>query len=273
MLKVLNYEHSCNNHIINSRILEICILLMALVLLIPSSSAADVTSSSKIVAPGQSFDLNVTINPLGTPIAGAQLDLSFNRSILRINSVTEGPLFKQKGDSTFFNGGIINNSAGNVVNIFDAIIGRSNVTTPGTFIIINMTAIGSSGTLWINLSNVKISNTTGHPVLLNVINGTVRINNPPMLAAIGNKIIDEGLTLNFILSAVDSDGGNLTFSASNLPSGASFKAATRTFQWRPGNTQSGSYPNVHFEVSDGLYTVYENITITVNNVKRPRYRH
>jgi len=157
-------------------------LLLVLVMLIPSSSAAEVTASNKIVAPGQSFDLNVSIKPLGTPIAGAQLDLSFDRSLLRINSITEGPLFKQKGSSTFFNGGIINNYAGTVVNIFDIIIGRSNVTSPGTFIIINMTVIGSSGTMGINLSNMKISDPNGSPVALNVTNGTVLIKGLPVLA-------------------------------------------------------------------------------------------
>lgn len=150
-------------------------LLLVLVLLIPISSAANINTSNKIVAPGQSFDLNVSINPLGTSIAGAQLDISFNRSILRINSVTEGNLFKQNGANTFFNSGDINNSAGTVVNIFDAIIGKSNVSTPGTFIIINITALGSSGISGINLSNVKISDPNGSSVALNVTNASVRI--------------------------------------------------------------------------------------------------
>ncbi len=150
-------------------------LLLVLVLLIPISSAANINTSNKIVAPGQSFDLNVSINPLGTSIAGAQLDISFNRSILRINSVTEGNLFKQNGANTFFNSGDINNSAGTVVNIFDAIIGKSNVSTPGTFIIINITALGSSGISGINLSNVKISDPNGSSVALNVTNASVLV--------------------------------------------------------------------------------------------------
>lgn len=268
MLKVLNDKHISNNDIIFKRILKIYMSLLVLVLLIPSSSAANINTSNKIVASGQSFDLNVSIDPLGTSIAGAQLDFAFNRSILRINSVTEGNFFKQSGASTFFNSGIINNSAGTAVNIFDAIIGKSNVTTQGTFIIINMTAIGSSGSSCLNFSNVKISNTTGYAVPIIVTNGTVRINSSPVLAAIGNKIIAEGQTLNFILSASNPNGGNLIFSASNLPSGASFNAASRTFLWTPGYTQSGSYPNVHFEVYDGFYSDYENITITVNDVNR-----
>jgi hypothetical protein len=58
----------------------------------------------------------------------------------------------------------------------------------------------------------------------------------------------------------------LTYSASNLPQGASFTPATRTFSWTPTNDQAGVYPNVRFQVSDGSLTDSENITITVNNV-------
>lgn len=268
MLKVLKKKYIRRNYINNERIYLILKSLLVFSLMIPGSLAADIAPSSKIVTPGQSFFLNVSIDPRGTPIAGAQLDLSFNRTLLKINSVIEGNLFTQKGDNTYFNGGTINNSLGTVVNIFDAILGKSNITAQGTFIIINMTATGSSGISWINLSNVKISDTNGFPVSLNVTNASVRINNPPVLAAIGNKIIDEGQTLNFVLSAADPDGGILTFSSSNLPSGASFNPVTRSFQWAPDFTRSGTYQNVHFEVTDGFYVVYENITITVKNVNR-----
>jgi hypothetical protein len=253
---------------IRTYIFKTGMLLLALVLLMPGSFAADIASSSKIVAPGQSFDLNVSIDPVGMPIAGAEIDFAFNRSIIKINSVTEGNLFNRNGASTFFNRGNINNSIGSVTNIFDAIIGKSNVSTMGTFIIINITATGSSGTSRIDLSNVKVSDTNGSPVALNLTNGSVRINNPPVLAAIGNKMVDEGQTLNFTLSATDPDVDVLTFTASNLPAGASFDPVTRFFNWTPDYDRSGTYPNVHFEVSDGFYTVYENITVTVNNVNR-----
>jgi len=63
----------------------------------------------------------------------------------------------------------------------------------------------------------------------------------------------------------DPDGGTLTYSASGLPSGASFNASTRTFSWTPSSTQSGSY-NVTFTVSDGSLSASTTITITVNQV-------
>jgi len=42
-----------------------------------------ISPSNKIVIQGQSFDLNVSIAPLGNAISGAQLDIAFNQSLLR----------------------------------------------------------------------------------------------------------------------------------------------------------------------------------------------
>jgi hypothetical protein len=69
--------------------------------------------------------------------------------------------------------------------------------------------------------------------------------------------------LTFTISAIDPDGDTLTYSASNLPAGASFNPSPHTFSWTPTYSQAGSYPNVHFQVSDGSLTASEDITITV----------
>jgi hypothetical protein len=73
-----------------------------------------------------------------------------------------------------------------------------------------------------------------------------------------------GEHLTFTVSATDPDNDSLIYSASNLPPGATFDPQTRTFSWTPGYDQAGVYPNVHFEVSDGELTDFEEITITVN---------
>jgi hypothetical protein len=93
---------------------------------------------------------------------------------------------------------------------------------------------------------------------------TVEVNQAPVLNSIGSKTGTEGQQLSFQVSATDSDGDPLTFSASNLPLGASFSPATRTFSWTPGFTQAGVYPGVHFEVTDGPASDAEDIQITVS---------
>lgn len=92
-------------------------------------------------------------------------------------------------------------------------------------------------------------------------------NNAPILSSIGSKSILENATISFTLSAVDPDGDPLTYSATNLPSGAGFNSSTRTFSWTPGYTQAGSY-NVTFSVSDGSLSDSELVAMTVGNVNR-----
>jgi hypothetical protein len=70
-----------------------------------------------------------------------------------------------------------------------------------------------------------------------------------VLGTIGAKSVDEGDLLSFTISASDPDGDILTYSASNLPSGANFNSGTRTFSWTPAIGDAGNY-NVQFTVTD-----------------------
>ena len=92
------------------------------------------------------------------------------------------------------------------------------------------------------------------------------VNDPPVINPIGNKTINEGQSLTFTISATDPDGDTLTYSASNLPNGASFNPTTGQFSWKPTYNQAGIYKNIRFEVSDGTNNVSQTITINVINV-------
>jgi hypothetical protein len=93
-------------------------------------------------------------------------------------------------------------------------------------------------------------------------------NNPSMLDPIGNKTGSEGQLLEFTISATDPDAGNvLTFSASNLPDGATFDPETATFSWTPNYDQAGNYENIEFSVMDNgdpIEIDTELITITID---------
>jgi hypothetical protein len=54
----------------------------------------------------------------------------------------------------------------------------------------------------------------------------------------------------------------VTFSGSNLPAGV-LVDQTGIVRWVPDSAQSGSYPAVHFEATDGTQTVSEDVSITV----------
>ncbi len=143
-------------------------------LLVTTADAAVVTvNAPSNVRPGQSFDVNITINPEGADIAGAQTNIRLDPPIFKVNRVVEGStLFQNNGQlSTFFNNGTINSSQSTIKNIYSAIIGPHNVSATGTFIVVNMTTeVGSSR---ITLTNVKVSDPNGNYVPVSVANKTV----------------------------------------------------------------------------------------------------
>lgn len=76
----------------------------------------------------------------------------------------------------------------------------------------------------------------------------------PVMERVGDQYITAGQTLTFSVNATDPDNNPLTYTASNLPSGAAFDPLTRTFTWTPALSQVGTYPDVLFNVTDGTYT-------------------
>jgi hypothetical protein len=114
--------------------------------------------------------------------------------------------------------------------------------------------------------NINITVSDGIAIDYEDITVTVNeVNQPPVLNPIGPKTVSVGNLLQFTVTASDSDipAQTLTYSASNLPPGATFNSTTHLFSWTPTSGQAGVYPSVHFEVSDGHLTDSEDITITV----------
>jgi chitodextrinase len=88
------------------------------------------------------------------------------------------------------------------------------------------------------------------------------INHAPVLDEIENKNINEGELLQFTINATDLEGDSLTYSATNLPTNASFNPATREFSWIPSYDQAGTY-NVQFKVTDGDLFDSKDVTMIV----------
>ncbi|PIQ83172.1 MAG: hypothetical protein COV75_08910, partial [Candidatus Omnitrophica bacterium CG11_big_fil_rev_8_21_14_0_20_63_9] len=89
----------------------------------------------------------------------------------------------------------------------------------------------------------------------------------PVLAAIGPKTVVEGNELVITLSAMDLDGDALTFSAQNLPAGATLTGDT--FRWTPDFAQGGANYPVTFRVSDSVLTDEEIVIIAVQQAPAP----
>jgi hypothetical protein len=93
-------------------------------------------------------------------------------------------------------------------------------------------------------------------------------NHAPVIEPVGDQSVTETKTLTFVVRATDADGDALTYSAPNLPAGASFDPGTRTFTWTPASGQKGTY-SVGFSVNDGKVTVSRTVKITVTEPAPP----
>ena len=263
------------HHFISTAVISIT---LAFILSLPSSPISATAASAVIsvsgpeqpVNPGARFTVNIIVQP-NNAIVGTQFNLSFNPSQVSVISVTEGNLFKQGGAHSYFSPGVIDNNAGTITGASGTITDPGQtVSASGTFAVITMTAASTSGTCPLTLSKVIAGDLNAQPLPINTVNGNISIgtngvNQPPVLNSIGDKTVNAGSLLSIIISAADPEGDSLTYSASNLPSGANFDPLSRVFSWTPGANQIGTFSNLHFEVTDSKLSDSESITITVTS--------
>lgn len=91
----------------------------------------------------------------------------------------------------------------------------------------------------------------------------VASNQAPVFNAIPDHTVAVGNTLTFTVSATDPDGDPLTYSASNLPTGATFDPGTQTFTWTPTASQGPGDYTVVFTADDGVNPVQATADIAV----------
>jgi len=80
------------------------------------------------------------------------------------------------------------------------------------------------------------------------------VNDAPIISELTDQEGTEGVELNFTITASDVDGDQLSWTSSNLPSGATFtdnEDGTSTFSWTPTYLQAGVYTDISFIVDDG----------------------
>jgi hypothetical protein len=98
------------------------------------------------------------------------------------------------------------------------------------------------------------------------------INRTPVLNPLTAQTTDENVPLSIVIPAGEDpdaeDAQKQVYSATDLPEGATFDATTRTFTWTPTYKQSGTY-EIPISLTDGEFTVTQNLSITVNHINRP----
>ena len=125
------------------------------------------------VSIGTTFTINLTVENI-TDLAGWQLGVAFNPSVLSAVSVSEGDFLKQGGGATFFLEGIIDNIAGSITNVSGAYLGTGGVSGTGVLLSITFSAktVGEGS---LQLRDVRLGTPAGsaipyeitlHPVIV-----------------------------------------------------------------------------------------------------------
>ncbi len=98
------------------------------------------------------------------------------------------------------------------------------------------------------------------------------VNRTPVLNPITAQTIEENVLLRVVIPAGEDpdieDAQKQVYSTQNLPEGATFDPTTRTLTWTPTYDQSGNY-EIPISLTDGEFTVTQNLTITVTHINRP----
>jgi hypothetical protein len=89
---------------------------------------------------------------------------------------------------------------------------------------------------------------------------TTQVNQARVFAPIGNQTAILGTSVQFTVSAMDVDGNNLIYSASNLPPGATFNSGIGNFNWTP---VKAGVDSITFTVIDGNLRASRNVMIDV----------
>ncbi|MEA1908202.1 MAG: cohesin domain-containing protein [Euryarchaeota archaeon] len=82
-------------------------------------------ASTTGLAPGDTFSINIDVDPDGNGVASGQIDLSFDTAVLEVTGLAEGDML---GADPFDTGSAYDNTAGTVI----AVLARNGATTPPT---------------------------------------------------------------------------------------------------------------------------------------------
>ena len=107
------------------------------------------------VSHGETFTVDVMIDPCGDEVMGAQYELYFNNSLLDVLSQNKGPFLSQDGAITV---SIVNNIDGMPIEYGETRMGTDiGVTAPGTLTTITFEVIGEPGASELRLSDVVLA--------------------------------------------------------------------------------------------------------------------
>ena len=139
------------------------------------STSMSVSPSSVEASHGDSFTIEIKVEPGGAEIYGAQYYLYFNPTLLKATSQSQGTFLSQDGATTAVVRNEINNSVGKIEYGESRMGAEHGVTNPGVLASITFEVVGTSGTSELKLSDVILSDPEDVPVETSVNSGTCTI--------------------------------------------------------------------------------------------------
>ena len=134
-----------------------CLVLAALPISASAVPMPTVTAGSATVNVGDTFHILISISS-PTEVDSWQFDLAFTASLLKANSVTEGPFLSESGTkTTLFSPGVIDNGTGHITLVTDSFVDLPpGPSGSGVLADISFTAL-APGVSPLTLSNVFLN--------------------------------------------------------------------------------------------------------------------
>ena len=117
------------------------------------------------IAIGDTFTVHLNTENVDD-LAGWQTDILFNKSVLRVLSVTEGDFLKQEGGNTYFGSGTIDNAAGKITGVRTVQLDRGEMSRQGTLLSVQFTAI-ANGESQLTVDNFQVGSRRGEKIQAN----------------------------------------------------------------------------------------------------------
>ncbi|WP_342305511.1 cohesin domain-containing protein [Methanolobus sp. ZRKC5] len=125
-----------------------------------AATSVNIIPSAQEVKSGEAFEFDIYIKP-DTPIYGLQFDLTYDSSLVAINSIEEGSFFANSDAPVIFNPGTISKSTGTVSQIYSSLIKGEGVTDEGIFCTVTLEAQSKNGPCQLRITNLVLGNQRG----------------------------------------------------------------------------------------------------------------